>query len=602
MKKVLLSLSFIISCVPMVASEHSSSGHLSFSFAQQSVQPFALTDVKLLPSRFQRNTQRDSAWIASIPVNRLLHSFRNTAGVYSALEGGYDAGLKLGGWESLDCDLRGHITGHLLSAMANLQMKQKADSLVQGLAQVQQQYGTGYLSAFGEGLIDRNLAGKGGVWAPWYTLHKILQGLIDQYTMCGNEKALEVAKGMGNWAYNKTKNLTDEQRQKAIRNEFGGFNEAMYNLYSITREEKYLQVARFFYHNDKIDPLKAGNNDLGTNHANTFIPKLLGECKNYELFGAEDSRQAATLLYNTLVNDHAFVTGEVSDKEHLFKPETQSKHLTGYDGENCCTYNLLKLADRLFTYQPDSKIADYYERALYNHILGQQDTLTSMVCYFTPLMTGGYRLYSTRDSSFWCCVGSGFESHAKYQSSIYFHNEKELYINLFIPSELNWNGTIIRQETSFPQTNKSMITASSKTNMKVRYPYWATYMKINGKKVKADKDGYVLVKNTKKVEIEFGMRLREEATKDDASRVALLYGPIVLGGRLAEVPHPFSNPMKHNDYYTIDYGKHDDIRLGEVKHLGGLKWLMEPTMNHESLIIQPFYDLQHCRYIVYWRK
>ncbi len=610
MKRFVLSLSLII-C------------HLSFSFAQQSVQPFALTDVKLLPSRFQRNMQRDSVWIASIPVNRLLHSFRNTAGVFSGKEGGYDDGLKLGGWESLDCDLRGHITGHLLSAMANLQMKQKADSLVQGLAEVQKQYGTGYLSAFGEGLIDRNLAGKGGVWAPWYTLHKILQGLIDQYTMCGNEKALEVAKGMGDWAYNKTKNLTDEQRQKAIRNEFGGFNEAMYNLYSITHDEKYLQVARFFYHNDKIDPLKQGNNDLGTNHANTFIPKLLGECKNYELFGDESSRQAATLLYHTLINDHAFVTGEVSDKEHLFKPETQSKHLTGYDGENCCTYNLLKLADRLFTYQPDSKIADYYERALYNHILGQQDTLTSMVCYFTPLMTGGYRLYSTRDSSFWCCVGSGFESHAKYQSSIYFKethpqplpvkegssHQRILYVNLFIPSELNWDGTVVRQETAFPESNKTTLTIDhspltidhSSIKVKIRYPYWASYMKINGKKVKAGKDGYVIgkwsmVNGQWSMNIEFGMNLHEEATKDDPSRVALMYGPIVLGGRLAEVTHPFSDPTKHNDYYTFNYGKHPDVKLGEVKHLGGLNF------ESNGVQISPFYDMQHCRYVVYWRK
>ena len=584
---------------------------ITFAMGQVVVQPFALTDVKLLPSRFHRNMQRDSAWIASIPVNRLLHSFRNTAGVYSALEGGYDAGLKLGGWESLDCDLRGHITGHLLSAMAYLQMKQKADSLVQGLAEVQRQYGTGYLSAFGEGLIDRNIQGK-SVWAPWYTLHKILQGLIDQYTMCGNEKALDIAKGMGDWAYNKLKPLSEETRLKMIRNEFGGFNEAMYNLYAITKNEKYLWVARFFYHNDKIDPLKQGNNDLGTNHANTFIPKLLGECRNYELFGDESSRQAATLLYNTLVNDHAFVTGEVSDKEHLFKPETQSKHLTGYDGENCCTYNLLKLADRLFTYQPDSKIADYYERALYNHILGQQDTLTSMVCYFTPLITGGYRLYSTRDSSFWCCVGSGFESHAKYQSSIYFKGVEELrskgvsskvlYVNLFIPSELNWDGTIIRQETQFPETNKTTLSVTvpdgspSGITLKVRYPYWATFMKVNGKKVKAGKDGYVMVKNAKKIVVEMGMMLHEEATKDDPSRVALLYGPIVLGGRLADVSHPFSDPTKHNDYYTFNYGKHDDVKLGDIKHLGGLRF------ESNGVQIAPFYDMQHCRYVVYWRK
>ena len=571
--------------------------------SQTVCEPFALKDVTLLPSRFQRNMQRDSAWIASIPVNSLLHSFRNTAGVFSSKEGGYMTMKHLAGWESMDCDLRGHITGHLLSAMAYLQMKEKADSIIQGLAEVQRQYGTGYLSAYGEGLIDRNIQGK-SVWAPFYTLHKILQGLLDQYTMCGNETALEVAKGMGNWAYNKLKPLSEETRTRMIRNEFGGFNEAMYNLYAITHDDRYLWVARFFYHNDKIDPLKAattpdasasGKVDLGTNHANTFIPKLLGECRNYELFGDKSSRRAAENLFWTLVNDHAFVTGEVSDKEHLFKPEAQSKHLTGYDGENCCTYNLLKLADKLFCYQPDSKIADYYERALYNHILGQQDTLTSMVCYFTPLMTGSYRLYSTRDSSFWCCVGSGFESHAKYQSSIYFHTDNELYVNLFIPSELNWDGTIIRQETAFPESNKTVITITPKDKsqkliaIKLRYPYWATYMKVNGKKVKAGKDGYVTYRATTRsasaecLEVELGMTLREEATKDDPSRVAVLRGPIVMAGRLDKVEHPFSDPTKYNDYYTFAYGKHPDIPLG-------------------SLPLEPFYNMQHCRYVVYWKK
>ena len=564
--------------------------------AQISCQQFALKDVTLLPSRFRQNMRRDSAWIASIPVRSLLHSFRNTAGVFTEKEGGYMTMRHLAGWESMDCDLRGHTTGHLLSAMAFLQMREKGDSLVQGLAEVQRQYGTGYLSAFGEGLIDRNIAGK-SVWAPFYTLHKILQGLLDQYLLCGNETALEVAKGMGDWAYNKLSPLSEETRQRMIRNEFGGFNEAMYNLYAITHDEHHLWVARFFYHNEKIDPLKQGNNELGTYHANTFIPKLLGECCNYELFGDEDSRRAATLLYNTLVNDHAFVTGEVSDKEHLFKPSEQSKHLTGFDGENCCTYNLLKLADRLFTYQPDSRIADYYERALYNHILGQQDTLTSMVCYFTPLMTGGFRLYSTRDSSFWCCVGSGFESHAKYASSIYFHSDKELYVNLFIPSEVRWGDVIIRQKTMFPAQNTTLITASAKTDLKIRYPAWATYMKVNGNKVRAGTDGYVTVRNVVRVAVEFGMRLREEATKDDPSHVALLYGPVVLGGRLSAVEHPFSDPKKYNDYYTFDYGSHPVVELPLIKHLGGLRF-----ETNSGIRIQPFYDLQHCRYVIYWKK
>lgn len=597
------------------------------AFARLQCQPFLMNQVHLLPSRFQENMKRDSAWMMSIPVNSLLQSFRNTSGAFSSREGGYMTVKKLGGWESLDCDLRGHITGHLLSAYATLYaqtgsmaVKAKADSIVNGLADVQQAYSRGgYLSAFAEGLIDRNIQGK-SVWAPFYTLHKIVQGLIDQYQMMGNEKALEMAKGMGDWAYNKLKPLSEETRKKMIRNEFGGFNEAMYELYDLTKDERYLWVARYFYHNEKIDPLKAGNPDLGTNHANTFIPKLLGEARNFELFGAEDSRKAAELLFWTLVNDHAFVTGELSDKEHLFKPTEQSKHLTGYDGENCCTYNLLKLADHLFSWNPSSKIADYYERALYNHILGQQDPESSMVCYFTPLQTGAYRLYSTRDSSFWCCVGSGFESHVKYASSIYFHSETSsvkssgekpsLYVNLFIPSQVDWEGTTLTQQTNFPLPSATTITVEGKSkafSLRLRYPYWATKMdiKVNGKKVKAIKgaDGYVAIsrqwKAGDKVEVQFGMQLREEATKDDASKVALVYGPIVMAGKLDKVEHPFSDPTKYNDYYTFDFKIPSSV-VEKAKY-DGLKSIKDfKTKAGVELI--PFYDAHHCRYAVYWQK
>ena len=580
-------------------------------------QPFLMNQVHLLPSRFQENMKRDSAWMMSIPVNSLLQSFRNTSGAFSSREGGYMTVKKLGGWESLDCDLRGHITGHLLSAYATLYaqtgsmaVKAKADSIVNGLADVQQAYSRGgYLSAFAEGLVDRNIQGK-SVWAPFYTLHKIVQGLIDQYQMMGNEKALEMAKGMGDWAYNKLKPLSEETRKKMIRNEFGGFNEAMYELYDLTKDERYLWVARYFYHNEKIDPLKAGNPDLGTNHANTFIPKLLGEARNYELFGAKDSRKAAELLFWTLVNDHAFVTGELSDKEHLFKPTEQSKHLTGYDGENCCTFNLLKLADHLFSWNPSSKIADYYERALYNHILGQQDPESSMVCYFTPLQTGAYRLYSTRDSSFWCCVGSGFESHVKYASSIYFHSDKDLYVNLFIPSKVDWEGTTFTQQTSFPQSSTTTFTVDGNSKqfaLRLRYPAWATKMdiKVNGKKVKAVKgtDGYVAIsrlwKAGDKIEVQLGMQLREEATKDDASKVALVYGPIVMAGKLDKVEHPFSNPQKYNDYYTFDF-KIPASTVEKTKYEGLKSSKIFKMKNGAELV--PFYDAHHCRYAVYWQK
>lgn len=205
---------------------------------------------------------RDSVWMVSIDVNRLLHSFRTTAGVFAGREGGYMTVEKLGGWESLDCELRGHITGHILSAYSLMYaatgsevFKLKGDSLVNGLSEVQKVYGTGYLSAFPEELINRNIRGT-SVWAPWYTLHKILSGLIDQYLYSGNSQALNLAQGMANWAYAKLHNLDDGVRRKMIRNEFGGINESFYNLYALTGNDDYRWLATFFYHNDVIDPLK----------------------------------------------------------------------------------------------------------------------------------------------------------------------------------------------------------------------------------------------------------------------------------------------------------------------------------------------------------
>ncbi len=580
---------------------------------------FGHSEVSLLPSRFRENMQRDSTWMMSIPTDRLLHSFRTSAGVFAGREGGYMTVKKLGGWESLDCDLRGHITGHLLSALAVLYaqtgsaaVKAKADSLVAGLAEVQRTYGRqGYLSAFGEGLIDRNIAGK-SVWAPWYTLHKILRGLLDQYDLCANDTALAVARRMGDWAAAKLLPLDETTRRRMISNEFGGFNEAMYSLYAITREERHLRVARFFYHNDKVEPLKAGRDDLGTGHANTFIPKLLGEARNYELTGDVDSRRAAELLFNTLTRKHAFVTGEVSDREHLFDPATQSHHLSGYDGENCCTFNLLKLARHVYEWNAADatkreRVTAYCERALFNHILGQQDPASSMVCYFTPLMTGAYRLYSTRDSSYWCCVGSGFESHVGYASFVYAHSGNNLYVNQFIPSVLRWDGTRIVQQTDFPASGRVTYRVEGRPRtftLHLRKPVWATSVRVlvNGRKAGLSvsrrwQPGDVVV-------VDYGLSLREEATADNPDRMALLYGPVVLAGRLQEVEHPFSDPTKYNDYYTFDFrvpsglsGQASISGLKDLKAVGPLHFVTPAGVE-----VCPFYDAQHCRYVVYWNR
>lgn len=594
------------------------------------VRAFDLKDVRLLPGRVHDNLRRDSAWMANININRLTHSFKNNAGIFAGLEGGYESLKKYGGWESLDCDLRGHTTGHLMSAYGLMYaatgdplFKLKGDSIVKVLGKVQDVLGSGYVSAFPEELINRNLRGE-GVWAPWYTLHKIMSGLIDQYLYADNKQALEVAVKMGDWAYNKLHGRSEETRRKMLRNEFGGINEAFYNLYAITADPKYREMAEYFYHNDVIDPLAEGNIDFGTKHTNTFIPKVIGEARNYELSGSQRSRDIVRLFWNEMTDKHCYVNGSLSQKEHYFDPAKMSKFINGYTGETCCTYNMLKLSRHLFCEDASPRVADYYERALYNHILAQQDPESGMVCYFLPLLTGAYKLYSTPEQSFWCCVGSGFESHSKYAEAIYYHNDNELLVNLFIPSALDWKekGLKLTQRTEFPdeETTKFTIDAAPAEAMTIslRYPEWSgkPEIKVNGKKVKVSgkPSSYISFRRQWKpgdvIEAGYPMSLRVETTPDDATRGAVMYGPVLLVGDMGTegmtAPAPFSDPTVRNDYYTYDYKVPQDLpttlkvdaknpaksvtRAGKGLHF-------RSAQGHDLL---PLYDANRMRYCVYW--
>lgn len=508
---------------------------------------FDLKNVRLLPSRVRENLERDSAWMVNISARRMLHSFKTNAGVFAGLEGGYESVKKYGGWESLDCDLRGHTTGHLMSvyglmyaATGSEIFKLKGDSLVDGLAEVQLTLGNGYLSAFPENLINRNLQGK-GVWAPWYVLHKIMSGLIDQYLYADNVKALEVAEKMGLWAAEKLAGVAEETRRLMLRNEFGGMNEAFYNLWTVTGNERFHKLAGHFYHNDVIDPLKEGDTDFGTRHTNTFIPKVIGEMRNYELTGSGESLALSRLFWDEVTGRHTFASGSCSQKEHFFDPAKFSKFLNGYTGETCCTYNMLKLSRHLFCSDADSRIADYYERGLLNHILAQQDTESGMVCYFLPMLSGAFKVYSTPEQSFWCCVGSGFESHAKYAEGIYYHGDNELIVNLFIPSELDWEekGLSLRQTTAFPEEETTRL------------------------EVKSAPEGMA-------------------------------------------APAPFSDPTVRNDYYTYDYKIPEGLKT--TLHLNGRS--IDKVLRREGKELhfvtdegddlRPLYDTNRCRYVVYW--
>ena len=600
---------------------------------EPAVYAFDLSHVRLLDSRFKENMERAQQWLMSIGANQLLHGFRTNAGMYSGNAVGYIT-KKLAGWESLDSDLRGHTTGHILSGLALLyastgdeQYKKKADSIVSGLAQVQKALNQdGYLSAYPQELINRNIRGE-NVWAPWYTLHKIFSGLIDQYLYCNNKQALDIVSKMGSWAYKKLQPVTPEQRTKMLRNEFGGINESFYSLYAITGNKEYKWLGEFFYHNETLDALKEGKDILNTKHANTYIPKLLGLSREYEIEGKGDGDSIADFFWQTVMDHHSFVTGSNSDKEHFFKPDEQSKHLTGYTGESCNVYNMLKLSNHLYTHTANIKYADYYEKALYNQILGQQDPATGMISYFLPMLPGAHKVYSTRDSSFWCCVGSGFENQAKYGEAIYYHKENALFINLFIPSELTWKdkGIKIRQETTFPAEGSTKFTIETskalQASLNIRYPSWAVAgvsVKVNGKsfQLKGKPGSYITINrkwnNADRIDVSFPMTLRAVPTNDNANKVAIAYGPIILAGAMGtegmKEPAPYSNPQLYNDYYTYNYNVPANIVKSldidpkkldaSIKPVAGEKLTFKTVK--EGVVLKPLYDTHRERYVVYW--
>lgn len=588
---------------------------------------FDLKDVRLLNSPFTDNMEREIQWLSTLSVDQLVRNFRFNAGILAHSTGAME------GWEKLEIELRGHTTGHVMSALALLyattgdaSFKLKGDSIVSALAEVQAVLDqNGYLSAFPQHYIDRAIAGK-GVWAPWYTLHKIYAGLIDLYLYTDNQQALDIVTQMGLWAHKKLSPLTDEQLNTMLKNEFGGIGDALYNLYSVTGIPEIKEVAGKFYHKELLDPLADRQDNLAKRHANTYIPKIVAEARCHELSGCEKSKEITDFFWNTVIHHHTFATGGNSDREHFFEADHISKHLTGYTQESCNTYNMLKLTKHLFSWNPDPVYADYYENALYNHIYGQQDPATGMISYFLPLLPGAHKVYSTPRRSFWCCVGTGFENHAKYGEGIYYHDNNALYVNLFIPSELNWKkkGVKVRMETKFPDEEQITLTVDTETplNMpvKLRYPAWSSKaeVKVNGKKVAVkQKPGSYITIDRKwakgdRIEIRYPMHLRTIAANDNPAKVAFAYGPLVLaspiGTKGMQSPAPYSNPELHNDYYTYQYNIPEqidstltiDTKKPERSILPVAGESLTFKVTDTDVLLKPLCRIHRERYITYW--
>ena len=506
-------------------------------------QPFDLRDVRLLDGPFKHAMELDRQYLLLLEPDRLLHTFRLNAGLPSTAK-------PLGGWEEPKGELRGHFTGHYLTACALMyastgdeRVKEKGNAVVAGLAECQAKLGSGYLSAYPEEFFDRVEAQK-RVWAPYYTLHKIYAGLLDMYVYCDNAQALEVCKKFADWVIARNARLTDEHMQRMLGNEHGGMNECLANLYGLTGEEKYLKIALRFNHQDLIGPAAQRRDNLTGKHANTQFPKFIGAAREYELTGDESLRTAATFFWNTVVHERSYVIGGNSDGEMFTAKEKLSTALGPNTTETCNTYNMLKLTRHLFAWDPKAEYTDFYERALYNHILSSQNPQNGMTCYYVPLRSGSRKNYCDTHNSFWCCTGTGVENHAKYADTIFFHDGgKVLYVNLFIASELNWRarGVKVRQETKYPEEARAKLVFTcdqpAEFALHIRHPSWAEKgleVMVNGQKqtVASQAGSYAVVSRTWKsgdtVEVTMPFTLRTESFKDNPRRFAFVNGPIVL--------------------------------------------------------------------------
>jgi len=595
----------------------------------RAVEPFPLSGVRLLDGPFRDAMLRDQRYLLSLNPDRLLHTFRLNVGLPSSAQ-------PLGGWEAPDCQLRGHCLGHYLSAVSlmaagtgDARFKQRVDYLVGELAKCQANspaagFHAGYLSAFPESLIDRVELGQ-RVWAPWYTLHKIMAGLLDANQQCGNAQALSVLTHMADWVKFRVDRLSPEQMQRSLETEHGGMNEVLANLYAVTGNTNYLQLSAAFNHAKVLNPLAHGEDQLNGIHANTQIPKIIGATREYELTGDSNFLAMAYTFWDSVALHRSYVIGGDSDHEHFFPTNEFAKHLSTDTCETCNTYNMLKLTRELFALAPDAARMDFYERGLYNHILASQDPETGMFVYLMSLKPGHFKTYSTPENSFWCCVGTGMENHAKYADTIYFQDAHSLYVNLFIASELSWpeKGLVLRQETKFPESGLSVLTLKLKQPLrfalKIRHPAWASGMtlSISGQTHSdlstASPGNYFTVEREwhdgDTVTLRLPMKLHTEFLSGTTNEIALLYGPIVLAGELGTnfMPNPLATTQTEFSRLPVPSAPvlvtTADAVLKHVEPVQGqpLTFRTRGIGRPGDVTLIPFYKLYRQRYSVYWQ-
>jgi DUF1680 family protein len=577
---------------------------------------------------YQEAADLNKKFMLSMDPERLLHTFRLNAGLPSTA-------APLGGWEAPVNELRGHFTGHYLSACAlrtvafdDAEMKRRGDYVVAELAKCQARLGNGYLSAFPEELFYR-LRVDARVWSPFYTLHKIMAGMLDMHTMTGNTQAKDVLLGLARWTDRWTQPLGEAHMQRVLEREYGGMNDVLYELFALTGDEQWRDVAHRFDHERVFAPLAAGRDELKGLHVNTLIPKVLGAARRYELTGETRYRDIAEYFWQEVTSRRTYATGGTSNGESWnADPGKLSAELSGYTQECCVTYNMLKVTRKMFQWTADPRAADYYERALINGILGTQHPSDGHTLYYVPLQGGYWKLFGQLYDSFWCCNGSAMESFSKLADSIYFHDAAGIYVNQFIASEVSGKekGVTLSQETRFPEESSTRFLvragAPVKMALRLRIPYWATQggtVKINGKALEAfaAPSSFLVLdrvwRDGDRVELSLPMSLHLHPMPDDRSIAAVMFGPVVLAGRLgtqgltpeilrAEPTKPRTVPEYKGDPSTPpDLSVRDKAVATWVAPLPGRSLDFAIAGQEQSIALVPLYRIMDERYAVYWK-
>lgn len=613
--------------------------HASYAQLPVEVEGFPIADVRLTSSPFKHAEDMDVCYLLGLDADRLLAPYLKEANLQPKAE-------NYSNWENTGLD--GHIGGHYLSALSymyaatgDLRIKERLEYVLFELKRCQDAAGDGYLCGVPDGVkmwkeiksgnIRASGFGLNDRWVPLYNIHKIYAGLRDAYQQAGYVEAKDMLIELTDWMINLVSGLTDEQMQDMLRSEHGGLNEIFADVAAMTGNKKYLNLANRFSHQLVLQSLLTQEDKLTGMHANTQIPKVIGFKRIADIAGNKDWDEASRFFWTKVVENRSVSIGGNSVREH-FHPENNFRSMLESEQgpETCNTYNMLRLTKML--YQTDAKTSymDYFERALYNHILSTQNPVQGGFVYFTPMRSGHYRVYSQPHTSFWCCVGSGLENHARYGEMIYGQKNENLYVNLFIPSVLNWEDKKVKieQQNKFPEEEATTIVITPNEpvsfTLRIRCPEWVKKeeigLTINGTTSPVViKDNYVTInrkwEKKETIRLELPMHLRAITTPDGAQEYSFLYGPIVLAAQIgtqnqtglfaddSRGGHIASGLLYPVNQMPVIIGNKETIleHLTKVKSepLTFIARNIHPSL-YENLKLVPFFRLHECRYTIYF--